>query len=107
MWNEGEPQQEVLQGIIDSFEADTGFEVDVLWGGREILTSVRAALSAGDAVDLVDLDAEPLVGALVNSGETQSLAGVLDLTIPGEDKTVSDVIPSAFLDVYAIDGQPS
>ncbi|MCY4631727.1 MAG: hypothetical protein OXE75_12715, partial [bacterium] len=42
MWNEGEPQQEVLAGIIDSFEADTGVEVDVLWGGREIMTSVRA-----------------------------------------------------------------
>ncbi|MCQ3807771.1 MAG: extracellular solute-binding protein [Acidimicrobiia bacterium] len=106
MWNEGEPQQQVLQASIDAFEAETGHEVDVLWGGREILTSVRAALSAGDAVDLVDLDAEPLVGALVNTGETQSLAGILDMTIPGEDVTVGDVIPSAFLDVYAIDGEP-
>ena len=106
MWNEGEPQQEVLQDIIDSFESETGNEVDVLWGGREILTSVRAALSAGDAVDLVDLDAEPLVGALVNSGETQSLAAVIDMTIPGEDNTVGDVIPQAFLDIYAIDGEP-
>ena len=106
MWNEGEPQQEVLQGIIDSFEADTGVEVDVLWGGREILTSVRAALSAGDAVDLVDLDAEPLYGALVVTGETQSLAATLGRTIPGESNTVADVIPSAFLDVYAVDGEP-
>ena len=106
MWNEGEPQQEVLQGIIDSFEADTGVEVDVLWGGREILTSVRAALSAGDVVDLVDLDAEPLYGALVATGETQSLAATLSRTIPGESNTVADVIPSAFLDVYAVDGEP-
>ena len=106
MWNEGEPQQEVLQGIIDSFEADTGVEVDVLWGGREILTSVRAALSAGEAVDLVDLDAEPLYGALVVTGETQSLAATLGRTIPGESNTVADVIPSAFLDVYAVDGEP-
>ncbi|MCQ3803440.1 MAG: ABC transporter substrate-binding protein [bacterium] len=106
MWNEGEPQQVVLQGIIDDFESETGIEVDVLWGGREILTSVRAALSAGDPVDLVDLDAEPLVGALVNTGETVSLAGVLDMQIPGENNTVGDVIPAAFLDVYAIDGEP-
>ena len=106
MWNEGEPQQEVLQGIIDSFEADTGVEVDVLWGGREILTSVRAALSAGEAIDLVDLDAEPLYGALVVTGETQSLAATLGRTIPGESNTVADVIPSAFLDVYAVDGEP-
>ena len=106
MWNEGEPQQEVLQGIIDSFEAETGHEVDVLWGGREILTSVRAALSAGEAVDLVDLDAEPLYGALVVTGETQSLSDVLGKTIPGEGNTVGDVIPSAYLDVYAVDGEP-
>ena len=106
MWNEGEPQQVVLQGIIDSFESETGIKVDALWGGREILTSVRAALSAGDAVDLVDLDAEPLVGALVNTGETLSLAGMLDMAIPGEDNTVAAVIPSAFLDIYAINGEP-
>ena len=106
MWNEGEPQQVVLQGIIDSFEADTGVEVDVLWGGREIMTSVRAALSAGEAVDLVDLDAEPLYGALIATGETQSLAATLGRTIPGEDNTVADVIPSAFLDLYAVGGEP-
>ncbi|MCQ3811216.1 MAG: ABC transporter substrate-binding protein [Acidimicrobiia bacterium] len=106
MWNEGEPQQEVLQGIIDSFEEDTGVEVDVLWAGREVLTSVRAALSAGDPVDLIGFEAEPLAGALVNTGETRSLASVLEQQIPGEDVMVGDVIPSSFLDIYAVDGEP-
>ena len=106
MWREGESQQVVLQGMIDSFEEATGHTVDVLWGGREILTTVRAALSAGDSVDIVDLDGEAGIGALVKTGETTSLSDVLDMTIPGEDVTVGDVIPSAFLDVYAIDGEP-
>ncbi len=106
MWNREEPQQKVLQGIIDSFESDTGIDVDVLWGGREVLTSVRAALTAGDPVDLIDFEAEPLFGALINSGETRSLASVLNKEIPGEGSTVGEVVPSGFLDVYAIDGQP-
>ncbi len=106
MWNEGEPQQEVLQEIIDSYEADTGVDVDVLWAGREVLTSVRAALSAGDPVDLIGFEAEPLAGALVNTGETRSLASLLDQQIPGENVTVGDVIPSSFLDIYAVGGEP-
>ena len=106
MWREGESQQLVLQGMIDSFEAATGHTVDVQWAGRDVLTTVRAAVSAGDSVDLVDLDGEAGIGAIVKTGQAVSLADVLDMTIPGEDATVADVIPSEFLDVYAIDGEP-
>ena len=106
MWNEGEPQQEVLQEIIDSYEDETGVEVDVLWAGREVLTSVRAALSAGDAVDLIGFEAEPLAGALVNTGDTHPLGSLLDHQIPGESVTVGDVIPESFLDIYAVNGEP-
>jgi len=106
MWREGESQQLVLKGMIESFEAATGHTVDVQWSGRDVLTTVRAAVSAGDSVDLVDLDGEAGIGALVNTGETISLADVLDMSIPGEDATVGEVIPSEFLDVYAINGEP-
>jgi len=106
MWREGESQQLVLKGMIESFEAATGHTVDVQWAGRDVLTTVRAAVSAGDSVDLVDLDGEAGIGALVKTGETVSLADVLDMTIPGEDNTVGEVIPSEFLDVYAINGAP-
>ena len=106
MWREGESQQLVLKGMIESFEAATGHTVDVQWAGRDVLTTVRAAVSAGDSVDLVDLDGEAGIGALVKTGETVSLADVLDMPIPGEDATVGEVIPSEFLDVYAIDGAP-
>ena len=106
MWREGESQQLVLKGMIESFEAATGHTVDVQWAGRDVLTTVRAAVSAGDSVDLVDLDGEAGIGAIVKTGQALSLADVLDMTIPGEDNTVADVIPSEFLDVYAIDGEP-
>ena len=106
MWREGESQQLVLKGMIESFEAATGHTVDVQWAGRDVLTTVRAAVSAGDSVDLVDLDGEAGIGALVKTGQAVSLADVLDMTIPGEDATVGEVIPSEFLDVYAIDGEP-
>ena len=106
MWREGESQQLVLKGMIESFEAATGHTVDVQWSGRDVLTTVRAAVSAGDSVDLVDLDGEAGIGALVKTGETVSLADVLDMTIPGEANTVGEVIPSEFLNVYAIGGEP-
>lgn len=108
LWNEGEPQQVVLAGIIEDFEAAyPGVTVDVNWAGREVLTPTRAAISSGNSPDLVDLDAEPLWGALIKDGQTLGLGGVVDMEIPGDGgNTVGDVIPAAFLDIYARDGAP-
>src|SRR5690625_4180154 len=51
MWNTGEPQQEVLQNIIDEYEAENDdVEIDVQWMGREVLSDVRNA-SLGDDGD--------------------------------------------------------
>lgn len=54
MWNEGEPQQQVLARAIKDFEAEYGVKVDVRWAGREVLSTVRPRLLAGENIDLVD-----------------------------------------------------
>lgn len=105
MWNEEEPQQKVLQEMIDAFEdANPDVTVDVLWGGREVLTKVRSAIASGDAPDLVDKDAEELVGALVYTDQSMPLNDMASRQIPGEDTTIGEVIPEQYLSLLAYEG---
>ncbi|MCP1124654.1 extracellular solute-binding protein [Bacillus sp. 3103sda1] len=64
MWNKGEPQQVVIQKIIDEFEdANPNVKVDVQWMGREVMSKVRNAALSGDAPDLIEqLGIEAIVG---------------------------------------------
>lgn len=105
MWNEGEPQQKVLQRIIDEYqEANPGITVDVLWGGREVLTTVRSTLFQRDPPDLVDKEGEELLGSLILDGQAESLDGLVSTKIPGEENTVGEAVPEAYLDLLAHEG---
>lgn len=69
MWNEGEPQAEVLKAIGKSFEEETGVNVEFEFAGRDVLTKIRSRLLMDDAPDLVDQDLSELNGALMKDGE--------------------------------------
>lgn len=92
MWNEGEPQQQVLASAIENFEKEYDVKVDVRWAGREVLSTVRPRLLAGENIDLVDQNAAELYGALVVNGIAGKMNDVLDMTVPGENNTVGEVL---------------
>lgn len=105
MWSDGEPQQQVLQQAINAYqEANPDVTIDVLWGGREVLTTVRSALAEGNPPDLVDKDAEEIVGSLIATGQAVPLDDMAGMEIPGEDNTIGDVIPEPYLDLLAYEG---
>lgn len=107
MWNKDEPQMKVLDGIIKDFEkANAGVKVNIQWGGREVLTKVRSAITSGSAPDLVDKDAEEMNAALIVPGQTLPLEDLVNQKVDGEDKTIGQVIPQAALDTFARDGKP-
>ena len=56
MWNEGEPQANVIAEAAEAYEAETGVHVNIEWKGRDINTLLSAALEAGEAFDLFDDD---------------------------------------------------
>lgn len=107
MWKPGEDQQKVLQAAIAEFEDSTGIKVKVQWSGRDVLKQVAARLTAGDPPDLTDQDAAALQGNLAKSDGLLGLSDVYGMTIAGETKKVSDVIPQALVKSYQTgDGQP-
>ncbi|MDR2392572.1 MAG: extracellular solute-binding protein [Treponema sp.] len=58
MWNETEPQGQVIARAADAFTKETGIGVDINFNGREIRKTLQPALDAGETIDLFDEDIE-------------------------------------------------
>ena len=54
MWNNTEPQGQVLQEAADAFSEQTGATINIEWKGRDIKTIVMAALESGEKIDLFE-----------------------------------------------------
>lgn len=106
MWEKGEPQSKVLQAAIDDFEKTERIDVTVQWAGREVSTRVQTAANTGDVPDLTDDAVEVLLSG-ASADVYRGLASVYEREIPGEDQTVADVIPEAYIEPYRnADGEP-
>jgi len=101
MWNENEAQAQVIQGWIEEFEAEhPNITIDAVWNGRQNQTLVRTALSAGEAIDLMDQDADPLAGGLMNEGLGLPLDDYLSTPAMDEDAAIADVFVPGVLDLF-------
>jgi len=58
MWNEAEPQGQVIARAADAFSKETGIGVDVNFNGRDIRKTLQPALDAGETIDIFDEDIE-------------------------------------------------
>lgn len=56
MWTEAEPQGIAIKEAAEAFEKETGVHVNIEWKGRDINTTVKAALDAGEKIDVFDDD---------------------------------------------------
>lgn len=95
-WTEDEPTAKIMAEAISDFEAETGVKVEVTWQGRDSPTVLTPRLSSSDpGVDLVDFNCNLVNSNLASVGRAADLASVLDMPVPGEDKTVNEVLSSA------------
>ncbi|WP_336481295.1 hypothetical protein [Bacillus sp. FJAT-53711] len=91
MWNKGEPQQVVIQKIIDEFEdANPNVKVDVQWMGREV-SKVRNAALSGDTPDLTEQSGAEVEGTLINNKLGEPLNDLLSRKILNEGTAFQDV----------------
>ena len=58
MWNEVEPQGQVIARAAEAFTKETGIKVAIHFNGRDIRKTLQPALDAGEAIDLFDEDIE-------------------------------------------------
>lgn len=107
MWQEGEPQQQVIQGQLDAFTEETGITVEVEWSGRDVLGQVVPRLNAGNPPDLIDQGAPDIAAALGPVDGAADLSEVFASEIPGEGVTVAEVLPEQINDsITGEDGKP-
>ena len=105
MWNESEPQGQVLSQAIEDFEAaNPNITVDVVWNGRENRNLVLPAIEGGETIDVFDTGDE---WVFANAADyALSLESVLDDPAIGvEGKTVRETIMQALLYNFPIDGE--
>jgi raffinose/stachyose/melibiose transport system substrate-binding protein len=107
MWNEDEPQGQVVKGAIDAFmEAYPNVTVETTWYGRDIRNLLGPALEAGETIDVYDTWAGGKDNALDLSAYLDQIAygpGYVD-----SDYTVREsILPALWesVDVQNADGQ--
>ncbi|MFF2040864.1 ABC transporter substrate-binding protein [Kitasatospora sp. NPDC058170] len=95
MWNQSEPQAKVIQAAAEKFTKDTGIKVTIQWQGRQVIQKITPTLKSGAAADLIDNSVNAL-GAVVTADQHADLSPVYAAQIPGEAKTVGEVIPDKY-----------
>ncbi len=66
MWNEAEPQGQVIAEAAEAFEDKTGVAVDINFNGRDIRKTLEPALAGGEVIDLFDEDIERVLNVWGN-----------------------------------------
>ncbi len=61
MWEEEDPQAEVIREAAEAYEEATGISVTIEWKGREISELIAPALDAGEEIDLFDDDYQRMI----------------------------------------------
>ena len=69
MWEEDEPQADVIREAAEAYEEATGISVEIQWKGRGIRSLIEPALDAGEQIDLFDDDYQRMARG------TQGLSG--------------------------------
>ncbi|UBU18356.1 ABC transporter substrate-binding protein [Nonomuraea gerenzanensis] len=106
MHKQDEPRAKMLGELAAAFTEDTGIKVNLVFQGRENLKKLQPTLVGGNvAADLVDGSQANLLNLLQVTGNAKDLSGLLKSRIPGEDKTVGDVIPDTYQQVIADAGK--
>lgn len=104
-WNTGEPQQKVIQDIIEDFEeANPDITIDVEWMGRKVVSKINTAFLSGNPPNLTDV-ASDAAAPLIQKELTQPFTDLLKMKIPNEDITVKSVIIDGLLNLGKKDGE--
>ena len=56
MWNEAEPQGQVIARAAEAFTQETGIRIEINFNGRDIRNTLQPALEAGEVIDIFDED---------------------------------------------------
>ncbi|MFD5226370.1 ABC transporter substrate-binding protein [Microbacterium sp. NPDC058342] len=104
-WAEGTPQATLFESIIADYKKETGVEVEVQWLGDGEEEQVKNAIATGEGPDFYDTAIDH-TAQFRAAGALGDMAPFFDAEIPGEDKTIGDVIPESVIGAISDDEGP-
>ncbi|MFE3449927.1 ABC transporter substrate-binding protein [Nonomuraea sp. NPDC059194] len=93
-WGADEPQGKIIKTLFDDFAKETGTKVDLKFVGRKGNETLATEMASGRGPDLFDAATDNLAGFTAQN-LVEPLDDVLQAQVPGEGKTVQDVLPEA------------
>ncbi|GAB3610126.1 maltose/maltodextrin ABC transporter substrate-binding protein MalE [Humibacter ginsengiterrae] len=101
-WASGTPQAKLFGSIIKDYETKTGQKVDVQWLGNAEETQVKNAIATGSGPDIFDsaIDHTP---EFRQAGALGNMSAIFNTEIPGENKTIKQVLPASVLKAISDD----
>ena len=104
MFSEGEPLMQELDKATDEFmEEYPNIEVEIKWAGRQVLTQLQSAISAGTQVDIVDHSDDRIYNALVANDLALPLDEYLEEPAYDSDQTWGASFKEASLELGRAD----
>ncbi|MFI6497941.1 extracellular solute-binding protein [Nonomuraea typhae] len=91
-WGADEPQGKIIKALFDDFAKQTGTKVDLEFVGRKGNENLSTEMAAGRGPDLFDTATDNLA-TYAAQNLVAPLDDVLGAQVPGEGKTVRDVLP--------------
>ncbi len=74
MWNDGEPQAEVIKEAAAAYETKTGVKVIIEWKGRDVNQILSASLENKDKIDIIEDDYQRIAMVYPNIADLTDMA---------------------------------
>jgi len=105
MFSEGEPLMlELDQATKDFMVEYPNIEVEIQWAGRQVLTQLQSAISAGTQVDIVDHSDDRVLNAIVKNGLALPMDKYLGEKAYDSDKTWGETFAPGVLEIGKYEG---
>lgn len=106
MWNETEPQGQVIAEAVEAYSKQTGVEVELNFNGRDIRKNLQPALDAGTQIDIFDEDVDRVNGTWGNY--LLDMEAMASKSYPTTDgKPFTEVVNKALIDTARLIGPGS
>lgn len=99
-WAKGTPQATLFESIIKDYEKKSGNKVEVQWLGNGEEDQVKNSIATGAGPDFYD-SAIDHTAEFRAAGALADMSDVFGTKIPGEDKTIEQVLPASVMKVIA------
>lgn len=104
-WAEGTPQATLFESIIADYKKKTGIDVEVQWLGNGEEDQVKNSIATGAGPDFYDTAIDH-TAEFRAAGALGDMNPILDTKIPGEGKTIAEVIPPSIMKAITDDKGP-